>query len=56
MEYIASKGKEGVAPKKIQQHFGFSRPYINKVLRGLEEERFIVSNGLPTSGKKYFVK
>ena len=56
MEYIASKGKEGVAPKKIQQHFGLSRPYINKVLRDLEEEQFIVSNGLPTSGKKYFVK
>lgn len=56
LEYIASKGGSGITPKEMEEHFPFSRTYINKNLKILEEGGFIRSNDLPTNGRKYFLK
>ncbi len=56
LEYIASKGKAGARPKDIQDHLGFSRTYVNNIIKELQDGGFIESNNLPTSGRKYFVK
>lgn len=56
LEYIASKGELGITPKEMEELFSFSRTYINKNLKALEEKGFIRSNGLPTNGRKYFIK
>ena len=47
LEYLASKGENGVASKDVTEHF-FFRTYINNNLKILEEKGLIYSNDLPT--------